>query len=213
MHTSTTLTRFRRLLVVGAVVAGAIVPAAAAVGRPPDVQDAASSNLDRAAEPAGCPRRRTPNADSSPGRARALRRDPPLRDSPAAGKPRGDAAPGRSGRRGRLLRHRPRRDRTVCLGTPVRRRPPAASIGSAATRRNRRRPDRAVQLTPRQRIDQRLQLGRLGNRHRKRPRHGTHPRRRPRHQPPSSAARSHRLTFASASQPNGPSGARSVWTA
>ena len=45
MHTSTTLTRFRRLLVVGAVVAGAIVPAAAAVGRPPDVQDAASSNL------------------------------------------------------------------------------------------------------------------------------------------------------------------------
>ena len=35
MHTSTTLTRFRRLLVVGAVVAGAIVPAAAAVGRPP----------------------------------------------------------------------------------------------------------------------------------------------------------------------------------
>ena len=45
MHTSTTLTRFRRLLVVGAVVAGAIVPAATAVGRPPDVQDTASAAL------------------------------------------------------------------------------------------------------------------------------------------------------------------------
>ena len=45
MHTSTTLTRFRRLLVVGAVVAGAIVPTAAALDRPPDVQDTASAAL------------------------------------------------------------------------------------------------------------------------------------------------------------------------
>ncbi|HZT46230.1 MAG TPA: hypothetical protein VFA24_08635 [Gaiellaceae bacterium] len=42
---STTLIRFRRLLLVGAVVAGAIVPTASAVGRPPDVQDAASATL------------------------------------------------------------------------------------------------------------------------------------------------------------------------
>lgn len=45
MHTSNTLIRLRRLLLVGAVVAGAIVPAAAAVGRPPDVQDSASATL------------------------------------------------------------------------------------------------------------------------------------------------------------------------
>jgi hypothetical protein len=40
-----TLIRFKRLLLLGAVVAGAIVPAAGAVGRPPDVQDTASANL------------------------------------------------------------------------------------------------------------------------------------------------------------------------
>jgi hypothetical protein len=45
MFTSTTLIRFRRLLIVGAVVAGAVVPAASAVGRPPDVQDTASANV------------------------------------------------------------------------------------------------------------------------------------------------------------------------
>jgi hypothetical protein len=45
MHTSTTLIRFRRLLVVSAVLAGAIVPAAAAIDRPPDVQDTAGAAL------------------------------------------------------------------------------------------------------------------------------------------------------------------------
>src|SRR5581483_2275317 len=45
MFRSTTSIRFRRLLLVGAVVAVAIVPTASAVGRPPDVQDAASATL------------------------------------------------------------------------------------------------------------------------------------------------------------------------
>ena len=45
MHTPKTLIRLTRLLLVGAVLAGAIVPAAAAVGRPPDVQDSASAIL------------------------------------------------------------------------------------------------------------------------------------------------------------------------
>jgi len=43
MSPTTTIIRFKRLLLVGAVVAGAVVPAAQAVGRPPDVQDVASS--------------------------------------------------------------------------------------------------------------------------------------------------------------------------
>ena len=44
---STYLIRFKRLFVLGAVVcvAGAIASTAAAVGRPPDVQDAASANV------------------------------------------------------------------------------------------------------------------------------------------------------------------------
>ena len=46
MFPSTTLTRVRRHLLVGAVAAVTIVPAAAAgLTRPPDVQDAASANL------------------------------------------------------------------------------------------------------------------------------------------------------------------------
>ncbi|HZT44841.1 MAG TPA: hypothetical protein VFA24_01570 [Gaiellaceae bacterium] len=45
MFKSTTLTRFRRHLLVAAVAAAAIVPAAGAVTRPPDVQDTASANL------------------------------------------------------------------------------------------------------------------------------------------------------------------------
>jgi hypothetical protein len=46
MFPSTTLTRFRRHLLVGAVAAVTIVPAAAAgLTRPPDGQDAASANL------------------------------------------------------------------------------------------------------------------------------------------------------------------------
>ena len=46
MFPSTTLTRLRRHLLVGAVVAVTIVPAAGAgLTRPPDVQDAASANL------------------------------------------------------------------------------------------------------------------------------------------------------------------------
>jgi hypothetical protein len=45
MFQSTTLTRFRRHLLVGAVVAAAIVPSAGALTRPPDVQDTASANL------------------------------------------------------------------------------------------------------------------------------------------------------------------------
>jgi len=45
MTTTTSLIRLKRLLIVGAVVAGAVVPAAQAVGRPPDVQDTASANL------------------------------------------------------------------------------------------------------------------------------------------------------------------------
>jgi hypothetical protein len=45
MFQSTTLTRFRRHLLVGAIAAATIVPAAGAVTRPPDVQDAASANL------------------------------------------------------------------------------------------------------------------------------------------------------------------------
>jgi hypothetical protein len=45
MFQSTTLTRFRRHLLVGAVAAATIVPAAGALTRPPDVQDAASANL------------------------------------------------------------------------------------------------------------------------------------------------------------------------
>jgi len=43
MKPSTYLIRFRRLLLLGAVVAGVAVPAAGAVVRPPDVQDAANS--------------------------------------------------------------------------------------------------------------------------------------------------------------------------
>jgi hypothetical protein len=45
MFQSNTLTRFRRHLLVGAVAAAAIVPAAGAVNRPPDVQDAANASL------------------------------------------------------------------------------------------------------------------------------------------------------------------------
>jgi hypothetical protein len=45
MFQSTTLTRFRRHLLVGAVAAATIVPAAGALTRPPDVQDVASANL------------------------------------------------------------------------------------------------------------------------------------------------------------------------
>jgi hypothetical protein len=40
----TTLIWFQRLLVLGAIVAGATASAAGAVGRPPDMQDAASAN-------------------------------------------------------------------------------------------------------------------------------------------------------------------------
>jgi hypothetical protein len=43
MRFSTFLIRFRRLLLLGAVVVGVAVPTAGAVVRPPDVQDAASS--------------------------------------------------------------------------------------------------------------------------------------------------------------------------
>jgi hypothetical protein len=43
MSPTTTLIRLKRLLLVGAVVAGAVVPAAQAVDRPPDVQDTASA--------------------------------------------------------------------------------------------------------------------------------------------------------------------------
>jgi hypothetical protein len=43
MYKSTTLNRFKRHLLVAGVVAGAIVPAAGAVTRPPDVQDAANA--------------------------------------------------------------------------------------------------------------------------------------------------------------------------
>jgi hypothetical protein len=43
MFKSTTLNRFKRHLLVAGVVAGAIVPAAGAVTRPPDVQDAANA--------------------------------------------------------------------------------------------------------------------------------------------------------------------------
>jgi hypothetical protein len=45
MSPTNTLIRFKRLLLIGAVVAGAVVPAAQAVGRPPDVQDTARANL------------------------------------------------------------------------------------------------------------------------------------------------------------------------
>jgi hypothetical protein len=45
MFQSTTLTRFRRLLLVGAGVAGMVIPTAGALTRPPDVQDTASANL------------------------------------------------------------------------------------------------------------------------------------------------------------------------
>jgi hypothetical protein len=45
MTKSTSLIWFRRLLVLGAVVAGATASAAGAAGRPPDVQDAATANL------------------------------------------------------------------------------------------------------------------------------------------------------------------------
>jgi hypothetical protein len=45
MFQSTMLNRFRQHLLIGAVLAGTIVPAAGAVTRPPDVQDAASANL------------------------------------------------------------------------------------------------------------------------------------------------------------------------
>jgi hypothetical protein len=45
MSKSTSIIRLRRLLLVGAIVAGIAVPAAAAVGRPPDVQDAANAAL------------------------------------------------------------------------------------------------------------------------------------------------------------------------
>jgi hypothetical protein len=45
MFPSTTLNRFRQHLLVGAVAAATIVPAAGAVTRPPDVQDTASANL------------------------------------------------------------------------------------------------------------------------------------------------------------------------
>jgi hypothetical protein len=43
MFESTSLTRFRRLLVVAGIVAGVAVPAAGAVSRPPDVRDAATT--------------------------------------------------------------------------------------------------------------------------------------------------------------------------
>jgi hypothetical protein len=45
MFQSTTLNRFKRHLLVGAVLAGTIVPPAGAVTRPPDVQETASANL------------------------------------------------------------------------------------------------------------------------------------------------------------------------
>jgi hypothetical protein len=45
MTNSTSLIRFRRLLVLAAVVAAATASAAVAGGRPPDVRDAASANL------------------------------------------------------------------------------------------------------------------------------------------------------------------------
>jgi len=44
MNTSTYLRWFSRMLVLGAVVAGTAGPAVAAVGRPPDVRDAATTN-------------------------------------------------------------------------------------------------------------------------------------------------------------------------
>jgi len=50
MFSVTSLIRFRRLLLVGTVVAVVIVPAAMAVGRPPDVQEAASASANRIAQ-------------------------------------------------------------------------------------------------------------------------------------------------------------------
>ena len=92
MHTSTTLTRFRRLMVVGAVVAGAIVPAAAAVDRPPDVQDTAGAALVAQLSPPDVRDAALRTQNCSSGCARALRSEPPLRDGPAVGQLRGDAA-------------------------------------------------------------------------------------------------------------------------
>jgi hypothetical protein len=45
MYQSTSLNRFRRLVLVAGIVAGVAVPAAGAVTRPPDVQDAATGTL------------------------------------------------------------------------------------------------------------------------------------------------------------------------
>jgi len=45
MYQSTSLNRFRRLLLVAGIVAGAAVPSAGALTRPPDVQDAATATL------------------------------------------------------------------------------------------------------------------------------------------------------------------------
>jgi hypothetical protein len=45
MFQSSTLTRFRRHLLVGVVAAATIVPAAGALTRPPDVQDTANANV------------------------------------------------------------------------------------------------------------------------------------------------------------------------